>query len=62
MIDPKPGDEGKRVIYAEGKPYSEAGKIVRWNESYVFVKFDRDKTPKAAVRSSLTWEYDNGEK
>lgn len=62
MIDPKPGDEGKRVVYAEGKTYSEAGAIVRWNDSYVFVLFDRDKTPKACTRASLTWEYDNGTK
>lgn len=61
MIDPKPGDEDKRVVYAFGRPNEESGTIVTWDADHVHVQFDRFTTikinkPLRCTRASLQFE------
>lgn len=58
MFDPKPGDEGRRVLWAADRPHlTQAGAIVSWTTDHVQVRFDRtpDKVHHC-LRNTLTEE------
>lgn len=58
MIDPQPGDEGRAILYQpRSSEPPEDGVVIRWNESFVFVRYspDPEATPKATARRDLTW-------
>lgn len=72
MVDPRPGDAGKRVSYTHAGPHSGAGEtvyrggkwtgvehgtITSWNDHYVFVRFREDCCSKACLRESLSWGH-----
>jgi hypothetical protein len=60
VIDPKPGDEGRIVIYARLDPHrkTERGVISSWNEHVVFVRYTIGSTGAATLREDLEWESD----
>lgn len=60
MIDPKPGDEGRRAWYSPPhsvKSHEDVpGVVTSWNDSYVFHRADGEQQAKACARRSLFWE------
>lgn len=60
MIDPRPGDEGRGVIYARLDPHrtTERGVISSWSEHCVFVRYGLGSTAAATAREDLEWEHD----
>lgn len=56
MIDPKPGDEGRLVIYQPRHGEREAAVIHSWNDLVVFVRYGQlASTPAATFRCDLEW-------
>lgn len=59
MIDPKPGDQGRRVIYTESGSFPgrkiDTGVISSWTDRYVFVYFGSGESAVATDRANLTW-------
>jgi hypothetical protein len=56
MIDPKPKDIGRKVVYRPcdgSKP--EEGVITTFNKSFVFVRYGKDVGAKATYREDLEW-------
>jgi hypothetical protein len=51
-IYPQPDDVGRLVLYIDGQGKIEEGKIISFNDSYVFVRFG-SPTPKACRRQDL---------
>jgi hypothetical protein len=59
MINPKPGDEGRLVIYHPAHGEREAGVITSWNDGHVFVRYGAlGSTSKATAREQLEWGHD----
>ncbi len=60
MIDPKPGDEGRLVVYARLNRHSttELGHVSSWNDHYVFVRYTTGSTAAATLRKDLEWLED----
>lgn len=68
MIDPKPGDEGRGVIYWKDSRAlehgirsvkvlkGERGVVSSWNDKYVFVRYTSGSTAAATRRENLEWE------
>ncbi len=59
MIEPTDGDVGRKVIYRERGIHAdriiEEGVIIAYNDSYVFVRYEDQVTPKATDRRDLEW-------
>ena len=59
MIQPKQSDNGREVIYrVHSNAEAEEGVITRFNETYVFVRFGKDKTSVVTTRDQLEWNCD----
>jgi hypothetical protein len=59
VIDPKPGDEGRRVRYFDRRTgRSELGFISSWSGDYVFVRYSAGSTAAATYRHNLEWAND----
>jgi len=58
MIDPKPEDIGRVVIYRKRfvRHFPERGRITSFNDKFVFVRYGRMNTSKATRREDLIWE------
>jgi len=59
MIDPRPGDEGRTVMYrGTGMGMFERGIISSWTDRVVFVRYSGGSTAAATQRSDLFWTAD----
>lgn len=58
MIDPRPEDEGRRVVYVVRRVprHADVGVVTSWNDKYVFVRYGGDVGSKATRREDLHWE------
>lgn len=58
MIDPAPGDVGRRVVYTGNRHPGgrlEEGTITSFNDYAVFVRYGADAGSKATSRADLEW-------
>ena len=56
MIEPKPSDIGRGVIYrVHSNAEAEEGVITRFNEKYVFVRFGKEEKSVVTTRDQLEW-------
>ena len=56
MIEPKQSDIGREVIYrVHNNAEAEEGVITRFNEKYVFVRFDQEEGSAVMMRDELEW-------
>lgn len=58
MVEPKQGDERRRVKYVGDVKFKQAmglGTIQRWTPTHVIVRFDGQKGPIAIERGDLEW-------
>ncbi len=58
MIEPKPEDVGRRVIYRNGFDPPEEGTITSFNGHSVFVRYGAKIRPQATSRGDLVWASD----
>ncbi len=57
MIIPSKEDIGHAVVYMRGNPPFDEGVITSFNDSYVFVRYGKDKHSKATHRADLEWAH-----
>jgi len=57
MIDPKPEDVGRVVLYQGGRPDDrDRGVVTSFNDYFVFVRYGASAYSAATRREDLTWE------
>jgi hypothetical protein len=56
MIDPKPADIGRKVVYRDRTGWKvEEGVIMSFNDTCVFVRYGADTGSRATRREDLDW-------
>jgi hypothetical protein len=56
MIDPKPADIGRKVVYRDPGGWKvEEGAITSFNDTCVFVRYGADTGSKGTRREDLEW-------
>ena len=57
MIEPKPSDIGRKVIYlVHSDANAVQGVITRFNAKYVFVRFGKEEESVVTTRDQLEWK------
>lgn len=58
MIDPKPGDEGRTVVYVPERGVPEVGTLSSWHDGVAFARYTSGSTAAGANFGDLVWYSD----